>query len=393
MRSIIYTLLLSLTIFFSATALIACSSGPVTEQTAEPEVKSYTLTIKGVPGAALTAPGELILAQFDPITQKTFDEQRFDILPGQPYSFSLELTEPRLYNVKQSNTQSALLLASPQDNTISLTGPAEPKGALLVEGGSDNDLLAAYDVFRKESLDRLIKPTYADMQSAKKARDKKAEVAAVARYVKNSNVHRKELLDFTEKEIGTSHALFGTVLRWTGDDETDRLRRIVDAYAAAHPGTEMATVMLDKVARYEKTAIGAPAPELEGETPDGTSIKLSENLGKVTLIDFWASWCGPCISQLPDLHAVQDEFGERGLTIFGLSVDNKGDRWKRAIERHNMLWLHASDLAGWDSPNANRYNVTFVPYNVLLDAEGRIVAKNLHETELREKIQELLEAR
>lgn len=353
-------------------------------------VDSFRVHFRGYPGTLPPAgSGEVTLEIYDPVTQKGRLLQK-STYTG-PYTLSLAFAEPQLLRVKQTGRREALLLVSADSPEVHLTAAEERNGPLQVSGGPDNRLLNDYDEFRKRSLARLITPQYRAMSAAKRSGDAAAEVRAVAQYVTNSHTHRKELIDWTEKHIGTSPALYGTMLRWTGDDETPRLRRLVDTFAAAHPDWTMTHTMRDKVTRYERVAIGALAPELEGETPSGGTIKLSESLGKATLIDFWASWCAPCISQLPDLHAIQQAYGDRGLVIFGLSVDRKGDRWRAAIDRHEMPWLHASDLAGWDSPNANRYNVTFVPYNVLLDAEGRIVGKNLHEHELREAVAKLLD--
>jgi len=378
----------------SVAGLLACSSKTSTAPAAAPSenasLSPTTITVTGKIMAPITE-AYVTLASFDPITQKADNPQLYDVNTDGTFSFTTELSEPALMRLKVHNSKAAMILLEPALPEVSVEFSGKKNELPVLTNSPASQLLAAYDVFRNESLARLISPTYADMRTAKKAGDEEAEVAAVARYVHNSTLHRKELLDWTEANIGTSPALFGTVLRWTGDDETTRLRTIVDRFAAAHPAWEMTRVMLDKVSRYERVAIGVQAPELEGKSPSGEVIKLSENLGKVTLIDFWASWCAPCIAQLPELRSVYQEFAEDGLVIFGLSVDKNGDQWRNAVKKHEMPWRHASDLAGWDSPNATRYNVTFVPYNVLLDAEGKIVGKNLHEKELRSRVRELLD--
>ena len=250
----------------------------------------------------------------------------------------------------------------------------------------------AYEKFRSESNDRLIKPTYDAMRAAGETNSNPVEeIKAVDAYVKASDEHRKELIDFTERSIGNSIALYGTVLRWTGDDEVVRLEKLVHDFKLVHPGLKMTKVMEDKVARYKKVALGVNAPSIIENDTSGIAIDLFKEKGKVTLIDFWASWCGPCLRQVPDLLEAYSIFHEKGFQIFGVSVDSNGDRWKAAIKKYDMPWPNVSNLKGWGSEAAASYNVTFIPFNVLIDQKGNIIAKNLHSKELQGKLAELLD--
>ena len=228
------------------------------------------------------------------------------------------------------------------------------------------------------------------MRAASKKEDQEAEIAAVEAYVKNNKLHRKELIDFTEEYIGTSLALYGTTLRWTGDDVVERLDKLVKDFAKAHPELPMTQKMRDKVDRYRKVAIGVKAADIKGKDLNGNDITLYENLGEYTLIDFWASWCGPCILQIPDLQKVYSVFHDKGFEIFSYSVDRSESKWIEAAKKYDMPWLHASDISGWQSEVASNYNVTFVPFNFLLDKNGKIVAKNLHHKTLYNYLHELL---
>ena len=138
-------------------------------------------------------------------------------------------------------------------------------------------------------------------------------------------------------------------------------------------------------------AIGAVAHEIEENNRDGMVVKLSEVKAKVTLIDFWASWCGPCLRQIPDLKEAYTLFHEKGFEIFGVSVDSNGKRWMASIDQYEMTWPQVSNLKGWGSEAAASYNVTFIPFNVLLDENGVIIAKNLHSQNLQNKLAQLLD--
>jgi peroxiredoxin len=260
-----------------------------------------------------------------------------------------------------------------------------------IKGSPDSSKLLAYEEFRKESNQTLIRPTYEAMTKASKQQNQEGEVAAVEAYVKASKQHRKELIDFTEREIGDSIALFGTSLRWTGDDEVSRLDALVAAFSKRYPNLPMTTAMKEKVARFKRVAIGASAPNLQGQDPDGADITLYQSLGKYTLIDFWAAWCRPCLLQIPDLKKTYADFHSKGFEIFGYSLDDREAVWKSALDKYDMPWKHASDIKGWKSEWAKEYNVTFIPFNFLVDEKGVIVAKNLHHKTLSKKLSQLFD--
>lgn len=138
--------------------------------------------------------------------------------------------------------------------------------------------------------------------------------------------------------------------------------------------------------------IGSMAPDFSAPSPDGKVISLKESMGKVTLIDFWASWCGPCRQENPNVVAMYNELHEKGLNIIGVSLDKEGDTeaWKTAIAKDGLTWNHISNLKHWKEPIAEQYNVKSIPATFLLDASGKIVAKDLRGEELKAKVKELL---
>lgn len=133
-----------------------------------------------------------------------------------------------------------------------------------------------------------------------------------------------------------------------------------------------------KVELEMKTAIGAEAPEIVSTSPDGREVKLSSLRGKIVLVDFWASWCGPCRRENPTVIGAWQKYKDKGFEVFGVSLDSNKDRWLQAIEKDGLIWEnHVSELKKWDTDAAKDYGVSSIPANFLLDKDGNILAKNL----------------
>ena len=138
------------------------------------------------------------------------------------------------------------------------------------------------------------------------------------------------------------------------------------------------------------TVIGAEAPDIRLPAPDGHEIALSSLKGKVVLVDFWASWCGPCRKEMPNVVKAYAKYKNKGFEIFGVSLDKEKDKWVEAIQVEGITWPQVSDLQYWNSEVVKQYSIEGIPYTVLLDKEGKIIAKNLRGAELDKKLAEVL---
>lgn len=145
-----------------------------------------------------------------------------------------------------------------------------------------------------------------------------------------------------------------------------------------------------KIEVLAKTATGKQAPDIVGKDPQGNEISLINVKGKVTLIDFWASWCGPCRKENPNVVKIYAKYHDKGFNIFGVSLDEDARAWQMAIEKDGLTWNHVSDLKGWQSSYAKDYGVQAIPQTILIDAEGKIIARNVFGDELDARLSELL---
>lgn len=162
----------------------------------------------------------------------------------------------------------------------------------------------------------------------------------------------------------------------------------VKDYEKSHPIAS--SELKERVERVRAFSIGGVAPDFTQNTVEGEPMSLSDLRGKVVLVDFWASWCGPCRKENPNVVRLYNRYKDRGFDVLGVSLDRTKDRWVNAIKSDKLPWHHVSDLKGWQNAVAKDYNVRSIPYTLLLDAEGRIVARGLRGKALEDKVAELL---
>ncbi|MBZ9652958.1 TlpA disulfide reductase family protein [Psychroflexus montanilacus] len=172
----------------------------------------------------------------------------------------------------------------------------------------------------------------------------------------------------------------------------NQMKSIYEEYDGEVKDTPLGRAMGQNIAKIGATDLGAEAPKFSGPTPDGDNLSLDDAKGKVTLIDFWASWCRPCRVENPNIVSIYNDYKDKGFTVVGVSLDkpNRKDAWLKAIEDDNLDWNHISNLKHWQEPIAQKYGVRAIPAAFLIDENGIIIGKDLRGNDLREKVREVL---
>ncbi|WP_294480385.1 redoxin domain-containing protein [uncultured Bacteroides sp.] len=173
-------------------------------------------------------------------------------------------------------------------------------------------------------------------------------------------------------------------------NSTEENAALLEQVPANYQNDDIIVRIKEQTEKQKKTAVGTKFIDFEMKTPEGRNIKLSDyaGKGKVVLVDFWASWCGPCRREMPNLVETYAQYKGKNFEIVGVSLDQDGAGWKEAIKKLNMTWPQMSDLKFWQSEGAQLYAVGSIPHTVLIDGEGTIIARGLHGDKLNAKIAE-----
>src|SRR5579859_1749115 len=308
------------------------------------------------------------------------------------FSKTLHLTEPGVYGINFFGKQAVNLMVDHSAIELNVDGNSQ-QGAVEIKGSPDHDLYqrvqAMYHGLQEAPE---LKAIESEFQKAAAAQDNKKIDELRAAYLTELEKGQHKIVDLL-KQQPPSLALFHLLQDPNlidKDKNLDLFTSAVEKFRKSWPTFHYTKELADVVEKLKVTAIGQVAPEIALANPDGQIVKLSSLRGKYVLIDFWAKWCGPCRKENPNVVKAYHKFKSKGFEVYSVSLDRNKADWLQAIKEDGLTWTHVSDLKYFDCQAARDYNINAIPFSILLDKNGVILAKNLRGVVLEQKLEQVL---
>ena len=258
-----------------------------------------------------------------------------------------------------------------------------------VRGTVNNEIFSAYNAVIRHIVDSVNRSANIDVMLNRNQTQEARERNFKAR----TNFHNTRSLELQEELVKrySDQAIAPFMIFWemkanVSLEKLKQLRALVDPSLIEHPYTKQ----LDEFIRLADFKVGSDMPDFKLPDKDGKDFVFSTLRGKYVLVDFWASWCGPCMREMPNVVKLYKECKGKNFEIVGISLDQKRDAWLNAVEKNKMKWIQVSDLKSWETLPVKLCNISAVPYTVLVDPEGKVIALDLRGEELIKKVKEVL---
>lgn len=308
--------------------------------------------------------------------------------PEGNFLFEGKVENPELYYIKVEERKYVSFFI--ENSEIELNAHIDSLKTATVKGSLIQDNYDGYLSKTKKFRDKS-EALYEEYKVAKEAEDE----VKLAEINKKFEVLENKTKDFNLKYVKeNAKSIVSAYIAFKNayNINLDELKDVVNAFDSTLTETKYVKYLNERISILEKTAIGQAATDFTQNDPEGNPITLSSFKGKYLLVDFWASWCGPCRKENPNVVKLYEKYHEKGFEILGVSFDKEKDAWLKAIEDDSMVWNHVSDLKYWNNAAGKIYGIRSIPHTMLINREGKIIAHKINCEELETKLEELLKA-
>ena len=355
----------------------------------EPTPKEFTVSGKVKNGSA----GEKVYLQFSTNPPVTLDSTTL-AADGTFTIRGMEKDGGNFYMLNIADRQKIVLLVEGGENfTVTTDGQdtndkGQP-GKYEVKGSENMNYYAQLMEMNQAMVDKVNKWNDEYAKATEKKDNKKMQ--EIQGNFQQAEVEHVAKIKGLLPEMGTSLvAIFAANNMLNPERDFAEMEAVAQRFEKEKPSSKIAQSYIGFVKRLKGISVGDMAPDFTLNNPEGQDVTLSSLRGKYVLIDFWASWCGPCRMENPNVVKLYNKYKDKGFAIYGVSLDKDKAAWLAAIKKDNLTWTHGSDLKFWNSAVAQTYGVSAIPATFLLDKEGKVIAKNLRGASLEAKISELL---
>jgi peroxiredoxin len=365
---------------------LSCATNGKDDEQAQNDKESWFVTIRGKVGFPQS--GEIVIQE----VKDNGNGWQDTIQLKSDYTFAkkIKLDEPGYYRLNFYNKQMLTVILDKSDIEVNVDGNNQ-QGFVQINGSPDIDLIQqVQELQAKVNSDPLVMQLNEEYTLASQRKDEKAKQEVQQKYmshVKKYNDQIASLMVEKSPSLAVINLLQSNVL--DKDQYYDTYVQVAAKLKKAWPQYSRTQEFVNYVDKMKLTAVGQPAPEIALPNPDGKVVPLSSMKGKYVLVDFWAKWCGPCRQENPNVVRAYQKYKDKGFTVYGVSLDRSKADWLQAIQQDNLTWTHVSDLKYWQSEAAKTYNISGIPFSLLLDPNGVIIAKNLRGAALHQKLEEI----